>query len=479
MGHDRDEHDRADRQEVGTVTLRGDTEDVMGVGEWQPQHLWSRHWSIITPCLATVVFVAFVQLTHPLLPTVHDAYAFTVAAQQLVADGSFSYGVSQTLPAAPNAASTPGYPLLLVPLYALADRGAGIVDWARAVRPMLYVVQALMAVGLVGVLAQCGRMLGGPRLALMVGLMAAVYPPYALATLTPLSDLFGSLLVVIQLMVALMVTDKKRPLTMGPLGVLGVLSGLIALVRPAYFLWAAAPLLYVALTRRLSVARVLTGVGVFGVTFLLVMAPWWVRNAVTFDKFIALNTNSGLTMLDALGGRELTAEEKSIERFAEIQGKDGASAVAWRRIGVAWKSSPLDYAMYRAQRAWYVVLIPWSALRDAYWEHQYDYDEVRIDYAELPDAPNAIARGVDTFALRYHRLLLLLALVGLALVPKSPRLLLAASLPVYSVLMHSWTMYIDRYFLPAMAGVLLLAAAGAIGAYLSITRALRGTTSAE
>ena len=66
-------------------------------------------------------------------------------------------------------------------------------------------------------------------------------------------------------------------------------------------------------------------------------------------------------------------------------------------------------------------------------------------------------------ATTYHRALLWLSVLGLLFVRRWKSLILVASLPVYTVLVHTSILFINRYFLPAMPAVILLVGAGIWG----------------
>ncbi len=427
---------------------------------------WAKHYPIAVPLIIAVAMLGAIQLTHPALPVIHDALAYTKAAQRLLTDGTYAYGEAS----GSNATQTPGYALFLAAVYAFVRRGVDAAEWTRAARPLLMFAQSLVALGIVVCVAHSGRQLGGRRLGLIAGVLAAVYPTYAWATTVALSDLLGSLLVAGQLALAMRLTTPGKAPRLRDFVLLGVLAGAVGLVRPAYLPWAAVPLVYVAVQRSLSWRRFVAAVGVCAVAFTLVMMPWWVRNVLVLDRVVVLNTNSGVTMLDALGGRELSDAELAIESVAEAEGKDGATAVAWSRIRTAWQTAPSQYVVYRLSRVREATLYPWSPVRDAYWEQQNHFDTDRVDFAVLPPSPSAFALALDRASRSFQVFLLVAAAVGLLFIPKSPRLILPASLVAYAALAHSWTLFIERYFLPAMAGVMLLAAAGLLGVFVLIRR---------
>jgi len=424
------------------------------------------HYPTVIPMAVALIVCAVVLSTYPTLPAIHDALAYTRTAQRLLSSGFYSYGGE----AQPNATQTPGYPFFLAAVFAVVRRGTSEGDWARAAKPLLTFVQVLLALGIVGCLAQCGRMLGGRRVGLVAGLFAAAYLPYAWATAVALSELLGALLITVELMVALYLTAPGKPPRMRTFALLGVLAAFVALVRPAYLPWAAIPLLFVAFQRSLSWRRLAVGIALCALAFMLVMLPWWVRNSVTLHRVVLLNSNSADTMLDSLGGREFTDTEQQISDQAEAVGKDGHMAVALTRMRQEWAASPIQFLSRRTTQAVSAAALPWSPYVDVYWEQYNHYDVERIDYGVLPIPPPAFLLPLEVAMYRYQLLLLGAAFVGLFYVRRSPRLLLAASLPLYAIAAHYFTWFIGRYFFPAMGGVILLAAAGCVGVFISARR---------
>jgi hypothetical protein len=149
---------------------------------------------------------------------------------------------------------------------------------------------------------------------------------------------------------------------------------------------------------------------------------------------------------------------------------DLGAAVAWSRISAAWRYSPAGFLQYKGTDIAGVLTAPWNAVVDVAWENENGNDVNRIDYGPFSDRPTPLFIQLFNATNSYQLFLLGAAVVGLLFAWKSPRLLLAASLPICAVAAHFFTLFIPRYFMPAMVGIIVLAAAALVGIYLTIRR---------
>jgi hypothetical protein len=203
----------------------------------------------------------------------------------------------------------------------------------------------------------------------------------------------------------------------------------------------------------------------------MIMAPWWVRNALVLDSFVPLSTGSGITRLDGTGGYPLTPAEQTLYNRSTASGQDGAAAVADKRLRDEWQASPASFLNVRMQKAIDVVLWPFFAPETYYYMKSADSSgklvEVRIG-PRTARAPPMLGTLERTTVL-YQKVLLLLAGVSLFFVRRNPRLLLVASLPAYAILVHSMVLFIERYFFPAMPAVIVMASSGAWSLWSQVT----------
>ena len=410
---------------------------------------------IVTMLIAFLLFTVALRL-YPSIPLVSDAFGYTSAAWRLVSQGFLSYGGGK-----PDAYVTPVYPLFLAGFYWFARNGQSFADAVRAVHPFILAAQLLLAVATVGLVAECGVALGGALLGLTAGTLAALYLPFGWASSMALSESLGVFLVALQLLIALNIVDSRRLPSRWEFVCFGIVSGLVGLTRPAYVLWALVPIVWLFIRRGQPFAR-LAQWGAFALLgFVLLLFPWWARNAIVLNRLIPLSASSGEARLAAAGGYPLTSAEKALRADAEQAGRDGAGAVADARIEAQWEASPQRFLISRFRGTVASVVLPFIAPETYIHLERIGAigDDSRIDFGprmtgELPSLPRST---ITTF---YQWALLLLAALGVLSSRKWPRLVLVASVPLYAVLVHAPILIMPRYFFPAMPAVILLAATG-------------------
>jgi 4-amino-4-deoxy-L-arabinose transferase-like glycosyltransferase len=193
---------------------------------------------------------------------------------------------------------TPGYPLLLSPIFLLAG-GEPSVLWARAESA----VCGSLAVAGVWWLA---RRLYSRRAACWAAWMAALYPGAVALSALVLSESPFSALMLAQLCLwtaAWQAGSMGKAVTLSALA--GVTAGAATLVRPSWLLFM--PLALVA-------AVLFGGGGEAGIArrrraaigtamlagLVLAMAPWWIRNAQVTGHFVPTTLQVGASLYDGL-----------------------------------------------------------------------------------------------------------------------------------------------------------------------------------
>ena len=178
----------------------------------------------------------------------------------------------------PTAEKPPLYPLLL----ALPSAVGLDTNTAHQVASCLMGAAAVALIGLLG------RRVGGDRVGLLAGGIAAVYPALFMLDSSLRSESLYVPLVALCLLAAYRLVDEPTPRRAA---VAGLAIGLAALTRgEAVLLLAllAVPVLWlVPRPRRLALAAAVAA------GFLVVVGPWLARNWITFDRPTAISTNEG------------------------------------------------------------------------------------------------------------------------------------------------------------------------------------------
>jgi 4-amino-4-deoxy-L-arabinose transferase-like glycosyltransferase len=209
-----------------------------------------------------------------------DAKNYIHMVEQLLSRGVYGY-----LSTEPNAYVTPGYPLFLTAVWWLVGGEAG-----PAVVRALQVLLGALTVWPFFLLA---RQMAGERVAIITGVLLALYPSWVRAPAYLLTEVLFTFLFGWYLWVQVQSLAQWRR-WQWPLGT-GVLLGLAVLVRPAVAPLVLLPWLYqfwLERDRRIVRAALIAAGG-----FCLVLLPWWVRNVVVLDKVVFLATQTGNPLL--------------------------------------------------------------------------------------------------------------------------------------------------------------------------------------
>ena len=243
---------------------------------WQTPSIVMPFLGIFTLALAArVLFVFFV-------PGYHSAVGldnYDSMARGIVAGkGLLDLGGQHT------AYRAPLYPLFLAAIYRIAGY-----------RPeMVWVVQCVIGAATAGLTFVLARAFFSQRFSWLAGLVAAVYPPLLLSCGTLLSETLFTFLFLAALCT---LAGNLWELTLRRAVVAGALLGLASLTRPIAFFFpfaVAAGMVFVSLLRR-GRWQILAPV-CFMACFLLVLAPWAVRNARVLGSPVLTTTEGGSSL---------------------------------------------------------------------------------------------------------------------------------------------------------------------------------------
>jgi 4-amino-4-deoxy-L-arabinose transferase-like glycosyltransferase len=220
----------------------------------------------------------------------YDRHAQSLAERNRFPDSSYA------APGSPSALRPPAYPVLLGAVY----KAFGSPSWTAG-----RLVGALLGTLTVLLIYALGRELWGARAGLVGAAFAAVYPPLVMVNGSLLSE---AMFLPLMLGVAIVVLwHRRQPDRWSLLVAAGVLCGAAALTRSVGL-----ALLIPALLGAITVASRNRGqrakaAALVVSTAVLVVAPWSVRNTLSFDRFVPLSTQNGPTIAGAynsVAGRE-------------------------------------------------------------------------------------------------------------------------------------------------------------------------------
>ncbi|MFW6124673.1 MAG: glycosyltransferase family 39 protein, partial [Pirellulales bacterium] len=267
-------------------------------------------------------------------------------------------------PNGPAIFRTPGYPLLLAPLFVVFGQDARLL-WGR-------VENVLLGTAAVAAVWWVGRMLFGDRAGLLAAGIAAVYPGAVGLSAMVLTETPFALMMMLQLGAAVSAWQDGSAGRAGMWGwVCGALGGLATLVRPSWLLFTpviVALLLVVAVVRwrgnrrrkhagqapringvtpgpgETPVAPVLVGAGMI-VGLIAVMAPWWVRNYAVVGRFVPTTLQVGASLYDGLNPDATGASDmRFVERFRKAEQGRAGEAPLEVRLDRRLRHAAIDWA---------------------------------------------------------------------------------------------------------------------------------------
>lgn len=281
-----------DRSETGGVA--GAVLPTMAQGRWFVV-------AVLALALALRVFVVLESRTEFALVAESDALHFDKIATSIsTGEGFGNHSVHPAVGA--SAFRAPGYPVFLGAIYSVF--GEHSVTMAR-------LANAVLGAGVVGLLGIVAAQLVSRRVAAVAMVLAAGHPAMVLIG----SSVQLEPLLVVLCLGALAATLQHRraprghrwPLVAGVLLGLAVSTrefGLLALPSLALLLWSArAP--GVGRWHRAAVTAPL----VLVTSCLLVLMPWTVRNALTFDALVPVSTSAGIGLVGTYNGTSLRHED--------------------------------------------------------------------------------------------------------------------------------------------------------------------------
>ena len=232
--------------------------------------------------------------------------------------------------AVPSAGHPPLYPLLLA---GMTKIGLGSTLGHRSLG------LALGAVNIV-LIALIARRVAGERAGIVAAVIAAIYPIFVGADTDLMAETLYGPLIAGALLAALHLLDRPAARTAA---VLGALIGLAALTRSEALLFL--PLLAAPVAWRGGRSGRALRVGASIAACVLVLVPWAIRNATTFDRFVPISTNDATVVAGANCGSTYHGVDMGGWNIKCISprsaGDESVQASIWRRGGVHYATHHL------------------------------------------------------------------------------------------------------------------------------------------
>ncbi len=267
----------------------------------------------------------------------NDDVKYIYAAQMLVERHTLVYNSG----GAPTDFIMPAIPLMLSGFMAFLDRDGAVTAFR--------LLQCLMQTASVYLVFVAARALLGTRTALLAALLSACYVP----------DLFASGAILTEstfkLLFLLLVCGTLYALKSGTgaaWALVGILLGLACYVKPQSCLYPLC-LFLIWLAHKYGWRQFVKCTAIVGVSSLLLLTPWWVRNYADFRAFIPFTNSSGNPMLLGALIKRQAPPQGFFEQYPEYAGNRlFAGSNSWekkaakRLIAYGFTHDPLRYAYW-------------------------------------------------------------------------------------------------------------------------------------
>jgi 4-amino-4-deoxy-L-arabinose transferase-like glycosyltransferase len=205
------------------------------------------------------------------------------------------------------------------------------------------ITTTLLGITSVVLVAFVGRRVGGERVGLVAGLLAAVYPNMWLSDGLVMSESLAIVIVAGFLLLALELVETP---TMRVGAAVGAVVALAALTRSELLLLG--PLLAAVVWHRHGWRTTWRPLALAGGVGLLVLAPWMLFNASRFERSVLLTTNDGTTLLgancdDVYGGSNMGGWSLfCVFDAPEVPGDDSVRSAAQRDLAFEYIGANIE-----------------------------------------------------------------------------------------------------------------------------------------
>lgn len=348
-----------------------------------------------------------------------DDLGYIKSAKLLLKTGILSFHQENV----PTVWITPAYPLFLAPFYAFFSDSAAAT--------LIRIMQALVSSLTIWLSYRIGKQIRNELTGLLAAVLIAFYPANWLTANLILSETLFTFFLVLLVHLAI------APRPAWPTFVwLGAIWAVASLLRPTIAMLPALFFLYYLLTKRFSLVQCLRYGTIMFLTGVLFFSPWWIRNAIAYDRFIPFTYSDGAPLLEgSFPGGQVDRSIFIEQNPDKIYVNDYYKQLAAERIRDGFRN---DFPTYLK---WYAYEKPKRLLTDSfYWIALFDIYNDKVKF--------------------YHNTVNVLALAGLILAARNRKREIAfLLLPiVYFTVLYSIYFAFDRYGYPQFTLVSIIAA---------------------
>jgi hypothetical protein len=314
-----------------------------------------RRWIVASLVVGFALRLAFALVYWMGQPLTHDEREYLALARSIARGDGFVYPADEPVSGtAQRFGRAPGYPLFLAMVH--------VTEPVDSVPARVKIAQSIVSTVGVWLIALIAGRVAGARAAVAAAWIAALYPPLVFIPAYALSETLYSTVALGAAWMLERETVRVSGTRTAGVPVLGaVLTGAGILVRPAMLFFVPFAAVWMVWKRNVRAAVL------FVVVALACVAPWTIRNALVYGRFVLVASEGGVTFWTgnnplARGEGDLAAnpELKQAElafrnRYPELTAEEREPL--YYREAFAWiRTHPADWAALLVRKAFFTVV---------------------------------------------------------------------------------------------------------------------------
>lgn len=297
----------------------------------------------IVSCIIVLTYNNYFLLGDPVKPN-NDDVKYIQSSRLLLNEGVLAYNSGEE----PSAFIMPGLPLMLSGLMAIFGQDQGGVIAYR----LFQCAQQALCIYLIFWIC---RRIFNDRVALIACIASALYLPDYFSSGVILSETTFRTILLLLVCCTILAMERKGS---GLYILIGVLTAAAAYFKPHASLYPAV-FLIVWLRTRLPWRLMVKYTMLMGITYIVLLTPWWIRNWLTFHEFILFTNSGGSPFLLGTRIRGQLPPAGFFEAYPQYDPKtvfQGADSAAFHKgldiIKYGFAHEPLKYLYWYTLGRW-------------------------------------------------------------------------------------------------------------------------------
>lgn len=212
----------------------------------------------------------------------NDDVKYIQTVKLMLNEGTLAYNTGTD----PTAFIMPGFPFVLAGFLAIFGQDGGGVIAFR-------LFQCLLQAGSLYLIFIIARYVFNSRIAFIACVLNALYLPDYFSSGVILSEALFRTIILLLVCVFITAVQSKR---WGWYALIGVLTAAAAYLKPHATLFPAV-LLILWWKEKYTWKEMLRFTCIIGIVYIILLSPWWIRNMITFDRFIMFTDSGGSPFL--------------------------------------------------------------------------------------------------------------------------------------------------------------------------------------